>query len=56
MTQGEVEDPKQYLSVEDVLARKTKVNAKAIDISAKNAQVSETTRIKNLSTILKERM
>ena len=43
MTQGEVEDPKQYLSVEDVLARKTKVKGKAIDISAKNAQVSETT-------------
>ena len=41
MTQGE--DPKQSLSVEDVLARKRKVKAKAIDISAKNAQVSETT-------------
>ena len=41
MTQGE--DPKQSLSVEDVLGRKTKVKAKAIDISAKNAQVSETT-------------
>ena len=43
MTQGEVEDPKQSLSVDDVLARKRKVKAKAIDISAKNAQVSETT-------------
>ncbi|MGC1929934.1 MAG: hypothetical protein WA667_13235 [Candidatus Nitrosopolaris sp.] len=36
MTQEEVEDPKQSLSVEDELARKRKVKAKAIDISAKN--------------------
>ena len=42
MTQTE-EDPKQSLSVEDVLASKRKVKAKAIDISAKNAQVSATT-------------
>ena len=43
MTQGEVENPKQSLRVKDVLARKRKVKAKATDISAKNAQVSETT-------------
>ncbi len=46
MTQGE--DPKQSVSVEDVLARKRKVKAKAIDISAKNAQVSATTYRKGL--------
>ncbi|MFZ0511749.1 MAG: hypothetical protein WAM14_09100, partial [Candidatus Nitrosopolaris sp.] len=46
MTQ--VEDPKQSLSVEDVLPRKRKVKAKAIDISTKNAQVSATTYRKGL--------
>ena len=46
MTEGEAEN--QNLSVEDVLARKRKVKAKAIDISAKNAQVSATTYRKGL--------
>jgi hypothetical protein len=36
-------EAEESLSVEDVLASKTKAKAKAIDTSAKNAQVSTTT-------------
>ena len=49
MTQAEVEN--QNLRVEDVLARKRKVRVKAIDGSAKNAQVSATTYRKGQAII-----
>jgi 16S rRNA G966 N2-methylase RsmD len=54
MTQ--VEDPKHSLSVEDVLPRKRKLKAKAIDISAKNAQVSETTPYRKAKELIQQNL